>query len=245
VSEQPTWVDLDHEGLAEHLPDRPLRSYPALLSTEADAMAWAREGAVEGALVVADYQASPRGRGGLPWQVHPGEGLGFSLVLRPGLEPAREGWLYTVATAALATVVEAADGPRAVVRWPDEVLVDERRAAAVGVHAEPDEVGIDWAVITVLIEEAHRPRGPLLARSVRAIEARLERADDEVLAEHEERCATIGRSVRVHLVPLGPAGTVIEGDAVGCRPDGALAIETGPGRRIAVPPGDLGRLEAP
>lgn len=243
VSEPPPWADLAHEFVAEQLPDRPLRAYPALLSTEADAMAWARAGAPHGALVVADYQASPRGRGGLPWEVQAGRGIGFSLVLRPTLEPAREGWLYTVATSALAAVLETAQAEQAAVRWPDEILVAQRRAAAVGVYAEPEETGLDWAVITVLLVEADPPRAPLLGRAVAGIEQCLQRATDDVLAAHEQRCATLGRRVRAHLVPLGPAGTVIEGEAVGCRADGALAIETGPGRRIAIPPRDLGRLE--
>ena len=64
--------DLDPDVLAQALPGRPVRSYPALLSTDADAQAWARTGASAGAVVVADYQASPRGRGGLPWTVRPG-----------------------------------------------------------------------------------------------------------------------------------------------------------------------------
>ena len=243
VSDPLSWADLAHDVLAEELPGRPLRTYPALLSTEADAMAWARTEAPDGALVVADYQASPRGRGGLPWEVHAGRGIGFSLVLRPTLEPAREGWLYTVATSGLAAVVETAQGAPAAVRWPDEILVDGQRAAAVGVYAEPEATGLDWAVMTVLLVEADPPRAPLLGRAVTAIEQRLERETDDVLREHEQRCATLGRRVRAHLVPLGPAGTVIEGEAVGCRADGALAIETGPGRRIAIPPRDLGRLE--
>ncbi|HWH34036.1 MAG TPA: hypothetical protein VNT56_01805 [Acidimicrobiales bacterium] len=54
--------DLSAGVLAAALPDRPLRSYPAPLSTEADALAWARAGAPVGAVVVADYQAAPRGR---------------------------------------------------------------------------------------------------------------------------------------------------------------------------------------
>lgn len=243
VSEPPTWADLAHDVVAGELPDRPLRTYPALLSTEADAMAWARDGGPHGALVVADYQASPRGRGGLPWQVRAGEGLGFSLLLRPSLEPAREGWLYTVATCALADVVAEDHGSSTTVRWPDEIRLNERRAAAVGVHAEPGAEGIDWAVVTALIVEAEPPRAPLLGRAVGAIERRLAETTDDVLADHEGRCATLGRRVEAHLVPLGPAGTRIEGDAVGCRADGALAIETGPGRRIAIPPRDLGRLE--
>lgn len=233
-------VDLDPRPVAAELGTREVRAYPALLSTEAEAMAWARAAGPDGSVVVADYQASPRGRGGLPWEVSPGVGLGFSLVLRPALEPARQGWLYTVATRAIADVLE--EGP-VDIRWPDELYHGPRRVAAVGVHAEEEAQGLAWAVVTVLLEGAVPPRAPLLARTVAAIERRLAQDTDEVLAEHEAVCHTLGRQVCARLVPLGPAGTSIEGEAVGCRADGSLAIETGPGRRIAVPPRDLGRLE--
>lgn len=53
-------TDLSAHALAEALPGRPVRSYPAMLSTEADALAWARAGADDGAVVVAGYQAAPR-----------------------------------------------------------------------------------------------------------------------------------------------------------------------------------------
>jgi BirA family transcriptional regulator, biotin operon repressor / biotin---[acetyl-CoA-carboxylase] ligase len=235
------WADLTHDAVALELPGRALRSYPALLSTEADASAWAREGAPHGALVVADYQASPRGRGGLPWLVRPGRGLGFSLVLRPDLAAEREGWLYTVASCAISDVLWERSLPPTI-RWPDEVLLEERRVAAVGIHAEPGPGGIAWALVTVLLEDALPPRAPLLARTVAAVERRLTEPTDGLLRDHEARCATVGRRVRVDLVPLGPAGTRVEGLAVGTRADGSLAVETGPGRRIAIPPRDLGRL---
>jgi BirA family biotin operon repressor/biotin-[acetyl-CoA-carboxylase] ligase len=76
--------DLAADVLAADLPGRPLRSYPALLSTEADALAWARAGAPDGAVVVAGYQASPRGRAGLPWQVQQGTGRPRGLALHAG-----------------------------------------------------------------------------------------------------------------------------------------------------------------
>ncbi|MDQ3931293.1 MAG: hypothetical protein M3252_00415, partial [Actinomycetota bacterium] len=134
--------DLSPDAVAEALPDRPVRSYPAILSTSADALAWARAGAPEGAVVVADYQASPRGRAGLPWQVRPGEGLGFSLVLRPQLPPEREGWLYTVAASGMADVL----GPQTRIQWPDEVVRDDERAGAVGVEVELAGQTTSWAV---------------------------------------------------------------------------------------------------
>lgn len=239
----PDGGDLAAEELARLLPDRPIRSYPALLSTEADAAGWARHGAEAGSVVVADYQAAPRGRAGLPWKVTQGAGLGFSLVVRPALTAAEEGWLYTVATVALADVVTEAAGDEAAIEWPDEVHVDGARAAAVGVTSELGVEGVVWAVITVLVDGLAPPRGPALARYVAAIEHGTAADPAAVLDDHRRRCATLGRRVQARLIPMGPGGVRIEGRAVDVLGDGALLVETDRGARAAVLPHHVGFLD--
>jgi BirA family biotin operon repressor/biotin-[acetyl-CoA-carboxylase] ligase len=234
-------TDLSEKALAAALPGRPARSYPALLSTEADALAWARAGAPEGAVVVADFQVSPRGRAGWPWQVRPGAGLGFSLVLRPHLSLPREGWLYTVATSGLADAL----GEPAAIEWPDEVRAGGRRAGAVGVQVELGEQSVTWAVVSVLVVEAAPPRTGLLARIVEAIEARARTPAARVLADYAPRCETIGRRVCARLVPMRPGGPHVTGTAVRALADGALLVQPDDGRRVAVPPRSLGMLEKP
>ena len=234
--------DLSSEALAATMPadpPRPVRAYPALLSTEAAALAWARAGAPAGAVIVADYQASARGRGGWPWQVRAGVGLGFSLVLRPRLAAVRDGWLYVVALCALADVV----GADARLEWPDEVRVRGARAAAVGIQADLVAPEAPWAVVSVLIDDAKPPRGPLLARAVAAIEERAHTASSPLLRSYLERCDTLGRAVRARLLPLGPAGPEVSGTAVTVLRDGALVIAAADGRRVAVPPASLALLE--
>ncbi len=231
--------DLSSEALEEAMPDRPVRTYPAILSTSADAFAWARSGAPEGALVVADYQAAPRGRAGLPWEVRPGEGLGFSLVLRPQLPAEREGWLYTVAVLGIADVL----GTDARIRWPDEVFREHTRAAGVGVHVELGPQGASWAVVTALVYEARPARGPLLASLVTAMEERYRSEAEAVLADYLPRCETLGRRLRARLIPLGPSGPQVVGVAVDSLDDGALVLETDRGSRVAVRPQNLGILE--
>jgi BirA family biotin operon repressor/biotin-[acetyl-CoA-carboxylase] ligase len=232
-------ADLAAGALAEALPERPIRSYPALLSTEADALAWARSGAPEGAVVVADYQASPRGRAGWPWEVSPGTSLGFSLVLRPRLPAEREGWIYVVASSGLADGL----GQGATIEWPDEVRMAGSRAGAVGVQVEPGPQGAQWAVVNVLVAKAAPPRAPLLARLVHAIETRYRSPAELVLSDYMPRCETIGRRVRARLVPLGPGGQEVTGRAAVARPDGSLVLEAERGRRVAVRPQSLGILE--
>lgn len=231
--------DLAADVLAEAVPGRAIRSYPALLSTEADALSWARSGAPDGAVVVAGYQASPRGRAGIPWSPAPGASLAFSLVLYPDLPAEREGWLYTVAACGLADVL----GPEAAIGWPDEVWVGERQAGAVGVNAELGPDGVRWAVLNLLIADAVPPRAPLLARVVEAVEARQASAEARVCRDYVDRCRTLGSRVRARMIPVGPAGPQVEGRAVNATGDGALVVETDGGRRVAVRPQHLGLLD--
>lgn len=231
--------DLAAGVLAEALPGRPVRSYPALLSTEADALAWARAGGPPGALVVAGYQASPRGRAGLPWVTTQGRGLGFSLVLRPQLPAEREGWVYTAATSGLADAL----GEGVAIAWPDEARRRGVRVGAVGASVELGPTGVAWAVANVLVPEVPPPRAPLLAQVVQAVEARLQASPATVLGDYLPRCQTIGQRVRARLIPLGPSGPQVEGRAVDALADGALVIETTTGRRVAVRPQHLGLLD--
>lgn len=232
-------ADLSPAALAAAMPDRPVRTYPALLSTAADALSWARVAAAAGSVVVADYQASPRGRAGLEWQVEAGRGLGFSLVVRPALPAAREGWVYVAATSALAELVD----PGATISWPDVARGDGGRSALVGVETAEEAGRITWAVVNVLLPHVEPPRAGVLARAVGAIEAQLEADPDELLGAYRPRCVTIGHTVTAHLVPVGPNGVTVQGTAVDVATDGALVILTEDGRRVGVRAPHLGYLE--
>lgn len=232
--------DLTDASVGEVLPDRPIRVYPALVSTEASALAWAHEGAPDGALVVADFQASARNRAGYVWETRPEASLGFSLVLRPeGLSTHREGWLFTVATAALVDVA----GEAATIDWPDEVRIGVRRWAAVNARTEGEDHDITIGILSVLVDDADPPRDELLARIVGAIERRRAMDEEETRAFVAEHCATLGRSVTAHLVPVGPTGQKISGLAVDVKRDGALVLRTRGDQRMAVRPHAVGILE--
>lgn len=236
-------ADLDGPELAAALGDRAVRTYPAVLSTEATAMAWARQGAPTGAIVVADYQASPRGRGGLPWMVRLGHGLGFTMLLRPGLPPEREGWPYVAALLALHDVVGTDDAGLA---WPDTVHAPGGAVLArLGAYVELGPSRTEWVSLTVLVEDASPPRAPLLGRLADALEQRLSAPSEQVLAHYLPRCTTLGRQLRARLIPMGPGGPEVTGEAVDVLADGALVLLTARGNRVAIPPHNLGLLEPP
>lgn len=218
---------------------RPVRTYPALLSTDADARAWARSGGPAGGVVVADYQASPRGRGGLPWTCRPGQDLCCSLLLRPQLTPDDEGWLFVAAAVGVADVL----GGVLEIEWPDRILRDGKLAADVSGSAGLGAAGVDWAVVNVLIYDVEVPRGPLLGKLADAVE-RVQQPQPEALARYRAQCTTLGRAVVAHLIPTWPDGVQIAGAAVTVLEDGALVIlEAAMGRRMAVRPQHLARLE--
>jgi BirA family transcriptional regulator, biotin operon repressor / biotin---[acetyl-CoA-carboxylase] ligase len=107
-------------------------------STNADALALAREGAPEGVVVVADHQTAGRGRYDRPWVAPPGGSLLVSVLLRP---PAPVASTATMATAvAMAEAVEEVAGVSPGLKWPNDLVMagegGERKLA--GILAEAD-----------------------------------------------------------------------------------------------------------
>lgn len=231
--------DLGAEEVAALLPGRTIRAYPAALSAEADALAWARAGAEGGSVVVAEYQASPRGRGGFEWSTPRGEGIVFSLILRPSSPTMKDGWLYLAASCGLADAL----GADARLQWPDLVFLPGGRAGACAVQVDDAEAGVEWAVVTVLVEHVRPPRAPVLAAIVEAIELRAAAPALRVTADYRRRCETIGQQVRARLVPMGPSGKEVVGAATAVFPDGSLVVQADGGRRVMVPPASLGTID--
>jgi BirA family transcriptional regulator, biotin operon repressor / biotin---[acetyl-CoA-carboxylase] ligase len=103
-------------------------------STNTDALALARDGAGEGIVVVADFQVAGRGRRTRSWVAPPGGSLLVSVLLRP---PAPVAGAVTMTVAvALAEAVEAVAGVTAGLKWPNDLVVDDRKLA--GILAEAD-----------------------------------------------------------------------------------------------------------
>jgi BirA family biotin operon repressor/biotin-[acetyl-CoA-carboxylase] ligase len=107
-------------------------------STNADALALARDGAPEGVVVVADHQTAGRGRYDRAWVAPPGGSLLVSVVLRP---PSPVASTATMATAvAMAEAVEEVAGVSPGLKWPNDLVVagegGERKLA--GILAEAD-----------------------------------------------------------------------------------------------------------
>jgi BirA family biotin operon repressor/biotin-[acetyl-CoA-carboxylase] ligase len=117
-------------GLATRVVGRPLEVYATVESTNELARAAARRGAPEGLAIVADEQTAGRGRLGRRWHSPPGVNLHCSVLLRPEM-PARLAPQLTLLGGVAVAVSALAEGLVPTLKWPNDLLLDDRKAAGV------------------------------------------------------------------------------------------------------------------
>ena len=132
----------------------PLLAFAAVDSTQTICRRLAAEGAPEGTVVVADHQRAGRGQGDRRWIAPPGAGLLVSCLLRPPAPASRWPGLTLVAARAVAEAVATCTRVTPRVRWPNDVLVGERKLA--GVLAEGVVGAAPFVVLGVGINVAQR-----------------------------------------------------------------------------------------
>ncbi|MGJ8676647.1 MAG: biotin--[acetyl-CoA-carboxylase] ligase [Akkermansiaceae bacterium] len=129
-----------------------LSYHSELGSTNDEALRLAKEGAAHGTVVLAESQTSGRGRRGTEWISKPGDGLWFSIVIRP--DYLREYW----SRLALATGLAVAACLRhewqlpAEVKWPNDIYISGKKCCGVLVEARED-----FAIVGVGINVAFSP----------------------------------------------------------------------------------------
>ena len=227
-------------------------------STNADVLAAAAAGAPEGLVVVAEHQSAGRGRAGRSWSAPPRSGLMFSVLLRPPVAT-RPHWgsLPLLTGVALVQALRRTAGVDAVLKWPNDVLVGERKLAGIlaessgdavvvgiglNVSLRADELPVAHATSLLLEAAVCTDRDPLLRAVLRAIDSWYARwagqaGDPEtcgLLAAYRPVCATLGRDVAVHL----PGDRVARGAAVDVDSSGRLVVD-GPDGRTAFAAGDV------
>jgi BirA family transcriptional regulator, biotin operon repressor / biotin---[acetyl-CoA-carboxylase] ligase len=228
---------------------------PQTGSTNADLLEQARAGAAEGLVLVAEEQTAGRGRLGRTWSAPAGAALTFSVLLRPsGVPPARLGWLPLLTGVAVATAVRAQAGVPASLKWPNDVLVGERKLAGILAEAHGDAVVVGVglnvtprpaelpvpAATSLLIEgAASTDRTSLLAAILTELAQRYRtwRADPDapgLRADYLRWSATVGREVRVEL----PGGARLSGTAEDVDEVGRLVVRT-PDNLVRVGAGDV------
>jgi BirA family biotin operon repressor/biotin-[acetyl-CoA-carboxylase] ligase len=253
-----TWAEMTATG---RLNGREVHYRAETASTNDDALVLARNGAAHGSLVLAERQSRGRGRLGREWLSPPGVGLYCSLLLRPRLDPADLPKLPLAAGLAASRAVEAITALRPLLKWPNDLWLDEKKIGGILAEAHFEQAGAVVVLgiglnvnttlesfppelrekVSSLLVQAKREfaRSALLAALVGEVLAMVSRFEREgfstILAEWRERDATLGRE----LAWLTQTGQVVRGVSLGPDDDGLLQIRDAAGQVHEVISGDI------
>jgi BirA family biotin operon repressor/biotin-[acetyl-CoA-carboxylase] ligase len=237
-------------------------------STNGEAMALALQGAADGTVVVAESQTAGKGRLGRRWYSPPGENLYCSVIMRNVPADDLSGWLSSVpllSAVAVAKAVQAVSGLKPSLKWPNDILVGDRKlggllcesslsgqsktfvVVGIGLNVNsrresfPEDIR---EIATSIVAETGRlcDRASLLAALLSELElyseALLARPPETFLIGYARLCSTLGRRVRVNMA----GGETVEGLADSIAPDGSLRIireDAAGGGTVEVRAGDV------
>jgi BirA family biotin operon repressor/biotin-[acetyl-CoA-carboxylase] ligase len=249
-------------------PDRVRQAWPhtfvfesELDSTNTSALDYCRRGTPLPLLVVAERQRAGRGRSGANWWSGPGS-LTFSVALDVrGLGIAR-GLIPLAAGCAVAQAIEAEARDRrlAQLKWPNDVLLNDRKVAgilveALAVPAPAAVIGIgvnlNVPAAGVPVELAERAAwvdgwvghqldvtGFLLRLLERLLSLSGDSTEDWLQSHYRPRCCLTGRRVRA-ISGAGP----IEGECIGIDRLGRLLVRPEGGPVVPLHSARLERLD--
>ncbi len=231
-------------------------------STNIDAKRLADEGAPHGTLVVADTQTMGRGRRGRGWESEDaGKAVYMTLLLKPQFSPEYASRVtLLMAMAVTAALEEVCEGQSVQIKWPNDVVINGRKACGIltEMSAEPGYIHhvvigtginvnqssfpkeIEQTAASVLRETGKmQPRALIIARVMfffeQYYECFVQTHDLSALREqYEAHLAGIGREVRV----LDPKGEYT-GVSKGITDSGELIVEKEDGTRVEVYAGEV------
>ncbi|HSK54470.1 MAG TPA: biotin--[acetyl-CoA-carboxylase] ligase [Jiangellales bacterium] len=259
-------------GLGPDTPWSDVRAVPTTGSTSSDVADLARDGTPEGLVLLAAHQSRGRGRLGRSWTAPPGTSLACSALLRPEAVPvSRWSWLSLLAGVAVAEAVDDVSGVSALLKWPNDVLVGDRKLA--GILAERIETPSGHAVVlgvglnvtarpedlpeggtSLAAEVAGRgtgenPGGPALVPVAVALLRRLGEGYRAWTGVTGDPAGGLAEDYRRRCGTLGrrvradlPGGTHVEGTAVDLDAAGRLVVRVVDGRQVIVGAGDVVHL---
>ncbi|HET8722194.1 MAG TPA: biotin--[acetyl-CoA-carboxylase] ligase, partial [Nitrospira sp.] len=216
-----------------------------------EAVALGQAGIEHGVLVLADAQTAGRGRMGRSWFSPSGVNVYGSLIIRTAVDAERLAewlsWLPLIAALAAADALENSGAPHIAVKWPNDLLIHERKVGGILCEsgssrgAGPFQViGIGLNVNGALEDfpDQLRPlattirqetggftdRNRLMAQLLNELESRLDtflsHSLDSIVLAYRRRCATVGKTVKAVLAD----GTEHVGVAEAIERDGSLTL---------------------
>lgn len=236
--------------------------FETVSSTNDVAETLAGNGTAHGTVVVADAQASGRGRMGRTWFSPPGAGLYVSVVLRPEvLQPlalplSLASSVSLTAGVALAEGIRGASGLPAEIKWPNDLVVERRKLCGILAEASSNSAHALQHIIlgyginirpaayppeiadraTSLESELGRPvdRAAVLAETLGCLAEWLRDTSGDAFGRMLDRWRALSpSSTGARVEVVQPGGGWVAGTTAGIDTDGALLVSVaGEVRRV-------------
>ena len=209
-------------------------------STNKDMLLAAADGVEPGLVIIADFQRSGRGRFNRNFEAPPGTSVSISALVRPTRPQEEWGWLSLLTGIAVAAAIRdiAGGSERVSLKWPNDVLVDQRKVCGILCESDGRNVAIGIGIntsmdldelpvpnaISLLLAGFPTGKDELVARVLIQLDEIFGRWDatGDIRAEYLAASDTIGREVRVIL----SEELSIAGIAIGIAKDGGLIVDT-------------------
>ena len=206
-------------------------------------------------VVATDNQVAGKGRLGRDWSAPAGASLAVSVLLRPEtpagrpLPPESLSWMGLLAGLAMARACNSVlpEGRKATIKWPNDVLIGEKKVCGVLSELVVTPQGLALVVgtgVNIALAEADLPVPTATSLVLEGAQTTLDAVLAAYLTEFSritkvftsaagnvrssglleqvtELCNTIGKSVRVEL----PSGESPVGTAIGLSENGSLIVE--------------------
>jgi len=226
--------------------------YPEVTSTMDIARDLAKKNCPDLTVVLAGRQTQGRGRLKRRWLSDDG-GLYFTMVLRPTIPVQLCFRVNFLASLTLARVIREMFQIHAMVKWPNDILVDDRKISGMiseleaeadrvffisigmGINVNNDRSGAEPGASSLKkISGREVSRKDLLARFIEQFSDRMKHADFEsVIPEWKKYTVTVGRQVRIVTQREESKGLAVDVDE-----SGALILELANGEQKKIIYGD-------
>ena len=210
-----------------------------LVSTNDEARKLALEGAEHGTVVLSEYQTAGRGRRGAEWICEAGDGLLFSMIVRPTFPKEHWSRIALASGLGIAEALHEICGVHAKVKWPNDVYIQNKKCAGILAEAREDfvVVGVGINVVSAPVstspgigaisvaEAASNPvsREVVFSALLNGIFSEVESCGnqfDEQLPRLQKKCYLTGSFIR-----FTAHEKQLEGTVHGIGSDGSLKVE--------------------
>ena len=242
-------------NLATRFIGRRVLCYHQVTSTMDVARQEAQQGAAAGTVIMAEEQTAGKGRLRRLW-LTPGGNIALSIILYP--EVLHLPYLVMLASLAVVHSIEKVTGLAPQIKWPNDVLIDDKKVCGILIESDVRKQRVAYAVIgiglNVNLKLSDYPEIALIATSladesgkdvsrvklIRHLLVETERlyltlpVGETVYQEWRDRLVTLGRRVQV-----SSGGAILEGIAESVAPDGSLLLRHSNGSTTVIIAGDV------